>query len=329
MTSKIGLMLCVLACGTGGALLRAADPAAAPNRGKVLLLENERTLEGDVERLDDQYRVRRTVGETWVPAGRVLCLCQSNEEAYAWLRARANLHDPDERLRLAQWCHLHELREQALAEVTAAARLRPEHAQTQRLLASLQRTAAPLRPAPPAPEPPPAPPPLPPVEVTQEALSLFATRVQPVLLNACASCHASGRGGNFRLSRPHGSESAGPKTLQQNLAAALAQINFEQPPTSPLLLKAVSAHGEMREAPLRGRQLAAFQALENWVKVTLAGNPHLRPAPAVASAAAPRPTAPETPPPPPAPAERAPEAPPASTDPYDPAVFNQQMNPRK
>src|SRR5262245_37991168 len=236
MTTRIALLLCALAIGPGGLPLRAADPAAAPVKGKVLLLENERILEGDVERIDDQYRVRRTVGETWVPASRVLCLCQTREEAYAHLRTRANLRDPDERLRLGQWCYLHELREQALAEVTAAAQLRPEHAPTQRLLAGLQRSAA----APPAPRPPqpvanpePEPPPVPPVDVTQESLGQFVTRVQPILLNACVSCHASDRGGSFKLARPHGNELAGRKTMQQNLAATLAQINLEQPQASP------------------------------------------------------------------------------------------------
>jgi hypothetical protein len=349
MTTRIALLLCALAIGPGGLLLRAAGPAAAPVKGKVLLLENERILEGDVERIDDQYRVRRTVGETWVPAGRVLCLCQTREEAYAHLRTRANLRDPDERLRLAQWCHLHELREQALTEVAAAAQLRPEHALTQRLLAGLQRSAA----APPAPRPPqpaeepePEPPPAPPVDVTQESLGQFVTRVQPILLNACVSCHASGRGGSFKLARPHGNELAGGKTLQQNLAATLAQINLEQPQASPLLTKAVSIHGEMKEPPLRGRQIAAFKSLEEWVKVTMASNPHLRPTQVAATATVPaaaprtgvepppiRPASTEEnagPPPrelPPVPAEQPPSPDPA--DPYDPAAFNRQAHPDK
>jgi hypothetical protein len=351
MTTRIGLILCALAVVPGGMFVRAADPAESPGKGKVLLLENERILEGDIERVDDQYHVRRAVGETRVPASRVLCLCQTCEEAYAYLRARANLKDPDERLRLAKWCHLHELREQALAEVTAAAQLRPDHAMTQRLLANLQRSAssppAP-RPAQPSEEPEPEPPPASPVDVTQESLGQFVTRVQPILLNACASCHASGRGGNFKLVRPHGSETAGRKTLQHNLAATLAQINLEQPQASPLLTKAVSVHGEMKDPPLRGRQIAAFKSLEDWVKVTLASNPQLRPTQVAATAAFPptparpgtepqpvRPVSTEenaTPPPhepPPTPGEQPQGPPPGTIDPYDPAIFNQQVHPEK
>src|SRR5262245_55376817 len=120
--------------------LRAADNAPLA-RGKVLVLENERTLEGDIEKHGDQYRVRRAVGETWIAADKVLRLCASREDAYKYLRGRANLSDPDERVRLAQWCHLNGLREQALSEVTAALELRPNHPESKRLLRSLQRTA--------------------------------------------------------------------------------------------------------------------------------------------------------------------------------------------
>ena len=42
------------------------------------------------------------MGETWVPAKNVLCLCDSLEDAYAFLRSRANPRDADERLRLAR-----------------------------------------------------------------------------------------------------------------------------------------------------------------------------------------------------------------------------------
>src|SRR6185369_11214354 len=84
--------------------LRATDagrPIPGARTGKVLVLEHGRTLEGDIERVGDQYRVRRLVGETWVPGKEVQYLCQTMEEAHTYLQSRANLQDPDERLRLA------------------------------------------------------------------------------------------------------------------------------------------------------------------------------------------------------------------------------------
>lgn len=334
-------MLGVLALAALAGLARTAEPSGQASKGRVLLLENERTLEGDVERVGDQYRVRRVVGETWVPAGKVHFLGETREDAYAYLRSRANLRDPDERLRLARWCHLHDLRDKALAEVAAAVQLRPDHEPTQRLLAGLQRSAAVPQPPPPAPSrdhPEPAPALAPPAELNQESLGQFVTRVQPILFNTCASCHASGRGGSFKLVRPVDGDATGRKPLHQNLTAVLAQLNFDQPQASPLLTKALSVHGEMRDPPLKGRQLAAYQTLEDWVRRTAASHAHLRQARATGTAtpalpeARPvvesRPVKPEAPPEPSPTLEEPPkQAPMEPVDPFDPVIFNRQMHP--
>src|SRR5207253_4476132 len=99
---------------------------------------------------------------------------------------------------------------------------------------------------------------------------LFLTRVQPILMNACAHCHATGRGGAFKLTRTYEPAMTGRKTTQQNLAAVLAQVNSEQPTASPLLSKAVSLHGkpgEMTQSPLKNREVAAYRSLEEWVRL--------------------------------------------------------------
>ena len=85
------------------------------------MLDNERTLTGDIEQVGDQYRIKRLVGETWVPVNKALRLCGSLEEAYGYLSSRANLRDPDERIRLAEWCRQHAMKDEALKEVEAAA----------------------------------------------------------------------------------------------------------------------------------------------------------------------------------------------------------------
>src|SRR5207302_826173 len=139
----------------------------------------------------------------WVPADRVLFLCESMKEAFGRVRARANLDDPDERLRLAQWCRRHGLRAQALAEVRAAVQMRPGSEETRRLLAHLEQAALCQRPGDGAgrrggPEAPPKE-----VDLSADSLGLFATRVQPILMNTCANCHISGRGGAFQLTRSY------------------------------------------------------------------------------------------------------------------------------
>jgi hypothetical protein len=249
------------------------SPGTARTTGKVLVLDNENTLTGDIERIDDKYRIKRLIGETWVPASRALRLCASLEEAYAFLQSRANLNDPDERLRLADWCRQHGLTAQALTEAEAAVALRPRDARAKRLAAFLlEMKTRPLATAAPAPEKK-----LPPIDVTAESLSVFAARVQPILMNACANCHTAGRGGSFQLIRTYQGGLGDRRSLEQNLAVVLSHVNTSQPIVSRLLTKSVSLHGlGMTTAPLRGRQAPAYLTLERWVMDTLANNPQLR-----------------------------------------------------
>jgi hypothetical protein len=282
-TFVCSLLVLSFAVVSGGSPLVAADRPASLIKGKVLILKTEYTIEGDIERIGDRYCVRRKVGETWVPADRVLALVASLPDAYVYLRGRINLGDPDERLRLARWCRNNGLLQQAMAELQAAADLRPSHAETRRLLlycqqASAKATAngssgnATTKKATtphPAAEPPP-------IEVTTESLGLFVTRIQPILMNTCARCHATGHGGNFHLTQVFEDSLGNRKTLERNLAAVLAQINVSQPDASRLLIKAVSDHAHTGQAPIRDRQAAPYRTLENWVKLTVADNPHLR-----------------------------------------------------
>jgi hypothetical protein len=346
MRKKHAAILCLLGlaalAGLARSSLRAAEPAAT---GTLLLLDNEHTIEGAIERDGAYYRVRRASGETQVPAGKVLALCASREDGYHFLKARANLNDPDERLRLAHWCHLHQLRDEALVEVRAAVELRPGDAESRRLLNYLQKPApAPAPPEPKEPDRPAAPQPV--VDVSAELLCRFTTKVQPILMNACASCHASGKAGTFKLTRVY--DGCNRRTTQENVTAVLAQLNLDRPQGSPLLTKAVSAHGQMAQAPLKGRDAEPFQALEDWVRLTVDTNPNLReqagPAPAVAPAPEPRP-APEPFPTPAAPAA-GPEPAPRGAEPsgfadtpkpgpaqpkdeFDPLLFNRIAHPEK
>jgi hypothetical protein len=330
------------------ALLAAAEPPAA---GKVLVLENENTMEGDVARVGDQYRVRRLVGETWVPAGQVACVCGSLDEAFAFIRARANLGDADERLRLARWCRAHGMHDRAVAEVRAAVELRPGHRETRRMLEVLEQAAT--RPTSAPPRPAETEGPVPDVEVTADCLGMFASRVQPVLMNACAHCHTQTHPGPFRLQRCYEAGLGSRRTVQQNLTAVLAQINYGQPQASPLLTKAVSDHGKVGQAPLRSRQMTAYRTLDDWVRLTLENNPQLRQRQAPAEPPAPRgetafgedavSTATPGSPAAPAraaslpnaataqavPAAQAKPAPPGPPDPFDPGEFNRMAHPNQ
>ncbi|MBV9123353.1 MAG: hypothetical protein JO112_08350 [Planctomycetes bacterium] len=320
--------------------LWAANPQFHKAKGHVLVLENERVLEGDIEHVGDQYRVRRTVGETWVPGEQVLCLCDNLAEAHAFLRTRTNLRDADERLRLARWCQLHGLRSQALEEVKAALALNPNHAEAQRWLRSLERSAA-LAPAAPAShsgeKPEPETGPVSAIDLSAPSLGVFTSRVQPILMNTCASCHATGRGGAFKLVRVYDDDLSNHRATQQNMTAVLAQINRDHVAASPLLMRAVSVHGEAEQPPLKSRQTAAYHILEDWVKMAMVdANPEGNPSPTPALfSSEPRPAAEPmgtgnsgAAPGGGKPAAQADGSPAASPmDPFDPGIFNRQMHP--
>jgi hypothetical protein len=280
MATTIRFLLCVAALVVP---TLAYSQSAAVTKGCVLLLENERIFEGDIEKVGEQYRVRRpNAGETWIPGDKVVLLCASRLEAYQHLRKQANLNDPDELLRLARWCQLQDLREQALADLQAALTLRPEHDETRRMLKQLEqaslenalpsRSATAVKPAARV-EPKPVQMAASGLELNAECMGLFARRVQPILMNTCASCHASGRGGDFKLIQVFGDAPLGGKSSQQNLTAVLSQLKPDQPLGSPLLLMAASAHGGATQPPLKGRQTPAYKALEQWVQLTSARVP--------------------------------------------------------
>jgi hypothetical protein len=267
-------------------VLRAAAPMS--DRGRFLVLESTAVLEGDIHRDGNQYCVRRTVGETVVPADNVVFLCDTLDEAYRFLCRRANLRDADERIRLARWCHLHGLHEQALAEMDAALKLRPGDPVCRRLLESMRKASASAasRASPKtssASVSVSAPPPT--VEITADSLGLFVTRVQPIVMNTCASCHVSGRGGNFKLLRGTEGGTLNRRATQQNVAAVLKYVNLDHWQASPFLTKSISVHGDATQPPIKSRQSPAFRALEDWVRDTVASNAQLQDSPAPSPAA--------------------------------------------
>ncbi len=278
MKTPIRTTLCALALAASLRATLASDNPGSPvprTSGHVLIFQNETTIEGDIELLGGQYRVRRAAGgERNVLPEEVLKLCKDREEAFTFLRQRANLRDPDERLRLARWCHKNGLKKQELEEVAAAVALRPEDKETVHLYQNLQRMALNAAEASQAPRS--LAPPLPvviPASVNTDSLGLFVTKVQPILMNTCASCHATGRGGSFQLTRVFQKSGSSQSLTRSNLAATIAQIKSDRPAASPLLVKSVSVHGSMAQPALKSIDSAAFRTLEEWVKITLQAGP--------------------------------------------------------
>jgi hypothetical protein len=275
------------------------------------------------------------------------------------------LTEPRERVRLAQWCQSQGLKQRAVEEAEAALALKPQDRSLKRFRDDMRAFAAFVpetvtRVVPELPLVPVAPaksendPIL--VEVSPESLGLFVTKVQPILINACAKCHSGDYNGKFKLNVAMTQNNK--KAMQVNLAAVSALIDRQQLASSPLLTRAVSVHGNSGVPPLKDRQTAAYKHLDDWVHLAT-GQP-LTPSapPAALPAAIAADSLPLLPPGPPArpnsfasdpsvkpaaattkpgdvPLPVMPKEPesepdkPKPGDPFDPAIFNQTNKPKK
>lgn len=249
------------------------SPALPPSamQGKVLLLEHGGLIEGDIERVGDRYRIRRSAGEMTVPASPSILLLPDKASAYEMMRRRIHSLDARQHAALAQWCLTHGLQAEAIREADTAVGLAPDDSALLRFVADLKARIA-------LPPPPSVRRPsqeiaarleeetIPTTEVPAAAQTLFATKVQPVLINSCASCHCRSDCDQFRLSRPtivFGDRDA----TYRNLATVLKAIDRDEPTKSPLLVKALAIHGGAKHPPLRDRESPAYRYLEEFVRL--------------------------------------------------------------
>lgn len=280
--------------------------------GKYIVLRGNKLIEGGVLTNGDKIIVRQGALDRSFAKGEVLYVAGSRDEVYHFMLATVPANNADARLAVAKWCTLNGLREQALAEAHLILKLTPGHRGATDLARSMEES---LRQFPPdgshpktqgalvtesEPEP----------DVTAEAATTFVSRAQPVLANQCMECHArDNHASAFKLKRVTGFE-VGPQTTHGNLRAVASQLKKDDPANSPLLVKALAAHGGMKQPAFVSRQAVAFRVLEAWVAVAVgnASVPTMTP-----------PTAPVFPPTPPVtpipPATAAAELPPVETTP--------------
>lgn len=97
-----------------------------------------------------------------------------------------------------------------------------------------------------------------------ESAKIFATKVHPILMNACAGCHGrNDHSGPYKLKRLDEGYENGPG-VERNLLATVKQLDRTDPGASPFLVKAVAAHGKSKEAPLFSKAHPAYKYLEVW-----------------------------------------------------------------
>jgi hypothetical protein len=246
------------------------ESPAAPGE-KFVVLKGNKLTEGSVTVAGEKAVLRQGSFERALPKGDVLFVGDTKDDVYKFMLAQVPPTDAAARMSVAKWCMFSGLREQALAEAREVLKLQPANTAAKSMVHSLEESlrnfpvgGSPVVAAKPAGggvlvseerDP----------EVTAEGATSFSARAQPVLANQCMECHArADYAGAFKLIRITGFE-VGPQSTKSNLLATSAQINRADPMNSPLLTKALAAHGGMKQPAFVSRQSAGFRVLEAWV----------------------------------------------------------------
>lgn len=253
-----------------------AGPVRGAEEGQpgALLLRNGEIFQGQISTSGGEFRIVLAYGELRFRAADVECVAPSLREIYLRKQTAVIAGDAQERLRLAQWCIRQGLFEEAAAEIAAARAIDPRNpavdlmahrmelarqpgvtakaqAPTQHAmpggaaLADLDRLARGL---------------------PSGTIESFTERVQPVMMNNCASaaCHGPQSPSKLQLLRVPGGRPASRRLTQRNIQNLLPWINREQPGGSDLLKYASTAHASGKAPPL-APESAQYRRLMEWV----------------------------------------------------------------
>ena len=73
-------------------------------------------MEGDIEKVGMQMCIRRGMSEVWIAGDKTARLCADWDDAFAYVRSLVKLDDANDVVKLARWCHLHQLNAKALEQ---------------------------------------------------------------------------------------------------------------------------------------------------------------------------------------------------------------------
>ncbi len=256
---------------------KAAAMATAPAE-KVLLLHNGKAISGMIKQSSTGYVVIKPEGQMILPFEHVRLEADDLEDAYRQQHNALPDHSAAAHCELARWCLTYGLKDQAQRELQEAIRREPGSVTAKNMLQRLSdqllatndlpilkekngrySMLGDVRPV-----------------HTLEALGGlprdaagdFVSKVQPLLVNRCATagCHGPGSGQDFELQRAKVGK-GNPKALsERNLAAVLARIDRDRPLSSVLLTK---LRGDSKSSATKathgGLSAEQMQVLRQWV----------------------------------------------------------------
>ena len=265
------------------------SPAGTPT---VILLSSGKVLRGELSETETGgYVLRQKLGPIPLARREVERTFPTLRAAYEYKRDLLVKGDPDEHMKLAQWCLNQGLKVEAKEQLSAILALVDDHPTASAMLAKLNaaderaakadpevvRTSLEGRPeeidpatlrgprAKPSPLGRPVIFDLPPA-LAARRFQEFNAHVQPELQRRCASCHNEQSDRKFQLLQGKTSRALADGLVQRtNLDAALRFIDPENPARSELLVNAAMPHGGAKQPVYSGPNHPGYRTLAAWV----------------------------------------------------------------
>lgn len=256
-----------------------STPSSGASTERFLLLQNGKMIKGVVRQSASGYLVNVQGGQLVLPFDQVRLEATDLEDAYRQQRDTLPDHTAAAHIELARWCVANNLPDPARKELRAALRLEPDSTVAKNMLQRINDQLLTTKDVPAV------------VQrqgqfsflgdakpgiaaetlggLPREAATEFMSKVQPLLVNRCATggCHGPGSGNSFELVRVKIGKAPPKSYSERNLAAVIERLDLERPLSSPLLMK---LRGESKSFGVRqshgGLSPEQHQTLRAWIE---------------------------------------------------------------
>lgn len=216
---------------------------------RMLLLQSGKIVKGVIRQSAAGYTVNVTGGQLVLPFDQVRLEGADLEDIYRQQRDTLPEHTAAAHIELARWCLTNGLPDHARKELRHAVKLEPDSTVAKNMLQRINDQLLTTKETPALgrrdgefsflgnAKPGVAPEML--GGLPRETASDFMLKVQPLLVNRCATagCHGPGSGSSFELVRAKLGKAPPKSYSERNLAAVLERVDLERPLSSPLLTK--------------------------------------------------------------------------------------------
>lgn len=233
---------------------------------RAILLDDFSIVEGHTLHVGTIFRVTDGDRTRTLSQNHVLFEAANVDEVYQFVLGKMDVTTVAGAAQMAAWCDKNAMYDRAIGHARSVLASNPNDPMVLDSIRKLEAKAARVVAKKPAVRATQTTPILPINEdLSTEATLSFGTKVQPLLMNLCASCHSQKTDASaFQLSRVREGYINAEATATNRKVVA-NQISRANPAGSPLLEMLVTAHGGQKLAAVANRNHPAYRNLEAWV----------------------------------------------------------------